>query len=238
MASKAELTRCVMIRGGNLGNRPWIVTNVQTIEGVEMICLNKMDAGFARFVSGHRRGELSRMTYLDTLRATRTKATFEACSDGMFDMPDDARAKKAQKQKLSDTGVPDIVEVMLPAVEGHQHEYVKIRSSLDVRNMLWVEMNPNVLDHVAMLMRNSIVDTDEKITIGKGVRWSSDRKAFIARRPSKRMRTFRADGGSDDVLAKDDAKNKALEWASKDRSTSGDEEEGGDDDDDDEGSDP
>ena len=45
MASEAELTRCVMIRGGNLGNRPWIVTNVQTIEGVEMICLNKMDAG-------------------------------------------------------------------------------------------------------------------------------------------------------------------------------------------------
>ena len=196
-----------------------------------MICLNKMDAGFARFVSGSRRGELSKMNFLDRLRAMRTKATFESCNDGLFDMPDDQRARKVQKQRCSDTGVPDIVEVMLPAVEGHQHEYVKIRSSLDVRNMLWVEMNANVLDHIAALMRSSFSETHDTGSVGKGVRWSSDRNAFIARRPSKRMRTFRAEGDSGDELAMEDAKAKALEWASKDHSTSGDGEEADDDDD-------
>ena len=105
--------------------------------------------------------------------------------------------------------------------------------------MVSVELKGTVLDHIGALMRDSRSDDcDGRVKVGKGVRWSAKRKAYLATRqgPTKRMRTFRPDEGEgDEDIALQEAKDKALAWAAKDEDTpegddSGEAEEDGSDD--------
>ena len=214
----AGITKVVRITGGLLKRNPWVVENVQIVDGVEMLPLVKGSVGFGKFVSGDRHG-LARMDFLDRMRQMRLKATIEACNDGLFEVPtNDVKAFRAQKKKWQMDGVPGLVEVKLPAIDGYPSRYVKVQSSLDIRTLLWVELNADVLDHIAVCMRMSCNEDHQcRVKVGPGVRWSKSRKCYMARRANKRMKIFRADpDASDEDIALDDARNEALAWAERD----------------------
>lgn len=204
-------------------DKPWLVTNLQTVDGIEMIKLESKCSGFRRFVAGSSK-RFGNMTFMDKLRAMRTKATFDACNEGIFDVPlADHRARKAQKDKYVEAGIPQVVEIKLPSAEGFEACFVKVVASLDVRTGITVELKDKVLDHIAALMRESRSDDNEhKMKVGRGVRWCSTRKAFLATRHGdrKRMRTFRPDDDEEDEdIARQDAKDRALAWAAKEEDT-------------------
>ena len=186
------------------------------------------------FVAGKRRGLNDR--FLDKLKTMRTKATFDACNDSVFDVPlSDRRAKAKFKLQCISAGIPSIVEVMLPAAAGFAPQKIKVEASLDVRKTLSVELKGSVLDHIGELMRNS---EPEHTSVharhlgprrGKRVQWVARRRVFIATRTRegqpKRMKTFRPEDDGDEELAKDDAMHRAVEWASRVEDTSDDEDE-------------
>ena len=230
MAEPAVIARPVMISGG-MNTKPWLVAHIQTIDGMDMISLKKSDPGLTMFVAGKRRGLNTR--FLDKLKAMRTKATFDACNDSVFDVPlSDRRAKAKFKLQCISAGIPSIVEVMLPAAAGFAPQKIKVEASLDVRKTLSVELKGSVLDHIGELMRNSEPEdtpVHARPRRGKGVQWVAGRRVFIATRTRegqpKRMKTFRPEDDGDEELAKDDAMHRAVEWASRAEDTSDDEDE-------------
>ena len=121
-----------------------------------------------------------------------------------------------------------------------QHEQlearkIKVQGSLNFGAVVWVELNASVLDHIACCMRTSYKEEHgKKVVVGDGVRWSAERRCYIARRATKKMKTFRVDqDASDQELADNDAKVKARAWAQGNDLSSDDcdEDESGDDED-------
>lgn len=217
MAHPARIKRCIMIEGGLCNKTPWVVTE-NTVDGLEMITLCKSDSGFSRFVSGSNKG-IMKMQFIDQLRKMRTSATIDACNDSLFDGQNMAAAKhfKARKDQWRNNGsVPTIVEIMLPPAGDFRATLVKVQASLDVRSNVSIELSVNVLNHIAACMRGSEDEGPKRQRLGNGVRWSAQRKCYIATRPSKRMRLFRADAEASDAdLADDAAKQDAFAWAAK-----------------------
>ena len=232
----AEITKCVRIEGGKSTEKgKWILDDVRMVDGLEMIPLVKHDAGFARFVTGSK-GGLTKLAFLNELRQMRTKATIAACNDGLFAVPtSDRRAFVEQKRKWLRDGIPGIVEVELPTCEQYEARKIKVQGSLNFGAVVWVELNASVLDHIACCMRTSYKEEHgKKVVVGDGVRWSAERRCYIARRATKRMKTFRVDqDASDQELADNDAKVKARAWAQGNDLSSDDcdEDESGDDED-------
>ena len=214
----AEITRCVRINGGmspSGGHGQWVIDDVRTVDGVEMIQLVKRDFGFSRFVTGVSKG-LTKLTFLDELRQMRTQATIAACNDGLFDAPtSDPRVFAQQKRKWSSDGIPAVVEVQLPAISTHESRKVKVQGNLHAGERVWVELNGVVLDHIACCMRASFKeDGGSRVVLGNGVRWSKGRNCYIARRCTKRMKFFRPNADdSDEDAGWARAKSKALAWA-------------------------
>ena len=186
-----------------------------------MVALSKSDSGFNRFVTGTLKG-MKQMTFVDDLKGLRTTATFEECNDGLFAVAScNRRAKQAQKRAIQEQGAPSIVNVTLPAAENFTPHVVQVQASLDVRDTVYIELRESVLDHVAACIRCSVREEHgARQVVGGGVRWDSKRNGYIARRPNKRMRTFRPeDDAEDEDIALHDAKSKALTWAAKDGDT-------------------
>ena len=46
------VTRCVSVTGGHADKTPWVISNFESINGVEYIPLSMRDSGFNRFVAG------------------------------------------------------------------------------------------------------------------------------------------------------------------------------------------
>ena len=72
------VTRCVSVTGGHADNTPWVISNFESINGVEYIPLSMRDSGFHRFVAGAgSRGICGKsgdfLTKLRELRATATQ---------------------------------------------------------------------------------------------------------------------------------------------------------------------
>lgn len=233
MAGPTRIERSVMVHGGKCrASSPWVVNNsfVTNVDGVEMVALSKTDTGFSRFVSGSTTG-IGSMTFLEELRKMRTQASFEANNDGLFNtMHMNPKAKKAQKEQLKNAGMPNMVQVTLPAMEDFPSMKVKVQSNLEIRENVWVELKVDVLNHIAACMRDSVQDEPaSRVRVGRGVRWSSQRNGFIATRANKRMKTFRHDqDASDEDLAKEAAKEAAMAWAAKAEETEAEAEADGD----------
>ena len=70
-----EISRSICIRGGGLGQFPWILQNSELVEGRELARLNLWSRGFIRFVFGAYTSNTKTMMlnsrYLDNLKADR-----------------------------------------------------------------------------------------------------------------------------------------------------------------------
>ena len=227
--------RCVAVSGGLCKQSPWLIQNIEVVEGLEMVTLHKKDSGFCRFISGNTQG-IRNMAFLDELRKLRTQSTVDACSDGdLFQTaPSNRRAKRAQLAEWKSGESPSKVRITLPAVGDLPAKEIHVKSSFDITTNVSVEIDADVLQHIATCMKASESQGRTRTRPSdKGVRWMANRGGWLATRRTNdknHMKLFRPDcDESDDEIAKDKAKTSAIAWAaSEDVDGSG----SGDDDDD------
>ena len=64
-----SIKRCIQIHGGSLkSGHPWIISDMQTVDGVDFVRIHKLDNGLHRFVTGDYRGSLRDSPFLDDLK--------------------------------------------------------------------------------------------------------------------------------------------------------------------------
>lgn len=192
MATK--IGRAVAISGGACKSQPWIVTDLQTIDGTEYIQLQMRDYGLVRFVFGER-AATTKSEFLNQFRVWRTTATVAALqhaeqpAEQLFELGVEHgwREKKRQRQNLKDAesrgDVPATVLVNLPKVEHNgttfDEQQVRVKASLDVSASVWVELKTEVLDHVRASMLTSVV---QKADSSKFVTWRSSEACYVAKK--------------------------------------------------------
>jgi len=160
------VTRCVSVTGGHADKTPWVISNFESINGVEYIPLSMRDSGFNRFVAGAgSRGICGKsgdfLTKLRELRATATHVG-KSESDALF-TPTAAAIKKQRlmSREASKRGeLPATVEIEAPGFvsDGVQVEPMKliVKSSLHVSDMLWVQATGPVLEYIKAGVRSQL----------------------------------------------------------------------------------
>ncbi len=222
--SDVSIQRCVSISWGK-SQKPWVLRDLECIDGVEFVVLSKRDYGFVRFVTSDG-GDATQMRFLDRLRELRTKATFEAIAPNpsLFDesVEPSRQERKRAKTVGMQQGIPPIVSLTLPAFTMEDGMEVgpctvRVKASLDASFNVAVELDAKVLQHIKLAMRHSIVQArqDSVGESGKAVYWRNDKKCYIAIRTTgnqKVTRTVRPESPSEEAMVA--ARDKAKQWAS------------------------
>ena len=230
------IERRVCVKGGGCSDRaPWIIQNIEEVNGCEFICLKYQDTGFCRFVSGQY--TIKDTSFLERLKMLRTQASFRSVGQeqesALFqDAAASAGPNRKQKQQAraaQERGtMPPIVQITLPAFTGAGGNEVpgitiQALSNLDSAALLKIEVKAEVLAYVreALLAHaegeeepNEEEEQDEpaeKVAC-KEVRWRGDKSVWLSTRVSggkKTTKSFRVkkDGSSDRQY------QRAVRWA-------------------------
>ena len=217
----------MVIRGGGCKCQPWCISCVKTVEGKEFVELSRRHSGFCRFVAGE--SSLRGSQFLDDLRHKRTAATLESCSsgtrgsegalfdDGAVSRRDHKKQRKETQQKLAKGEAPAVIKLNMPEVQTEDGVVgplsIQVLPDLNPQQNVWVEASAQVLEYIRHAHANSDPKVQERRerTDG-GVRWRTDRKAFLATRWSASrerqiVKTFRPTGEADEQI--EEAKTKA-----------------------------
>lgn len=229
-ARPVQIERRIVVTGGGCKSTwPWVARNVELIDGTEYIQLEKKDSGFARFVSGAPDGARS-MNFLDKLRAQRTTASIQLATPGeaLFEAPPTKAARKAMKQSaaaLRNKGaLPPSVTLEMDGFTGVDGKEVpptsfKVKSALDLKSPLYVELAPAALSYIREAMRLSDnPQGKQRAPSNTGVRWRPERRAWLAQRRHPETdkiltRSFQPAKPMEDENNKEDARQLALKWA-------------------------
>lgn len=242
--SAVVVQRRICISGGGLKlGWPWVVNDTNTVNGIEFVQLSKRDSGFSRFVSGTPTGARA-MTWLDTLRAQRTRASLAAATTGesLFgDAPPTKAAKKKQRQNASAVRskgeLPATVVLKMPGFTGVDGNEVgamdlQVLSDLDLHACASVELKPENLVYVREAMRHSAQEPGRlrAPSDDTGVRWRADRRVWLAKRTDPESgksvtKSFKPEV-ADDEASKEAAGDLAKAWAASGAEADG---EGGED---------
>lgn len=213
--------------GGALGSVPWIVPEIELVDGIEYVKLTKLDTGFERFVlGGYRQGQNSMkdVTWLDTLRVLRNKAQLpKKDTNPMFA---DMKVRRTPvKQVVSTT----FVELQLPPLQTHEAVQFRVLTTSNPRACASVELRSDVLSYI----RAAIIEHGKCETPTKRERPSVQGERRLCRwynmrrkddEPQGGFQAFRAakDSGrktrffpctSDDPDLIDAVKDQAVRWA-------------------------
>jgi hypothetical protein len=225
-ACPVTLKRCVTVEFA--GQNKWIIESTELINGVEFVPLKIKGSGFGRFVTGSikKMRDTSGMTFLTDLQKLRLQATIDACNKpdaaALFDdMPASVQARKKArsdaKVKMELGNAPAIVVVTCPAIDlpgGTRLGPVrmKVKSSLDLRDVPVVELDAHTLYYVKMAMvQSECQDSAPHEPTSDNVRWRSDRQAWVATRDGK-FKHFKPTDASDPD-SKAEARQNAVRWA-------------------------
>ena len=209
---------------------PWLIHNLENIDGREFLKLSHRDVGFCRFIAGKNFKQISTMTFLHELQLKRAQMTLDACSNAaqgqaLFDeaVPTVAAQKRARrdaKSRASLGALPPTISMQMPDITMEDGTHVpgvvlRAKSSLDVRESVMMELDAHMLSYARCAMLNSHSDRVTPDRRHPGVTWRSDRKHWSARRKTDNGRfatkSFKPDG--DDELAMNEAADRAAAWA-------------------------
>ena len=135
----------VCVTGGALGSIPWILSEIETVDGVQYVRLSKLETGFSRFVFGgyrQRDNSLTDSGWLDILRGYRNKAQTPPARDNpMFAGMKSRRTPRRRPAARS-------VELELPPIADHDGVRCRALTSSNPRSSVSVELKANVLSYV------------------------------------------------------------------------------------------
>lgn len=212
------IKRSMAIYGGSL-KRKWNVEKLVTIDGIEFMELTLRDKGLVYFLGKHLRSRSASL--LCTLRNLRHDAMLKATEQdanaaaALFgDAPNiGVRQLKKQRRNTRDAeergDLPKMVTISLP----HTGAAVKVRTALNRLSNVWVEATAVALAAIRQstsMMQDPADEGQATIETRKGVYWRADRKCFIAKSPSGKLKMFRPDGEDDE--SKKVAAVAAAEW--------------------------
>ena len=107
MAAPVIIRRVVTIDCGDK-HAPWLIDNLENIDGREFLKLAHKDIGFCRFIAGKEIRNIRNMQFLHDLQRRRAQATVDVCNvansaQQLFDdvMQTAAAKKKARKDAKS-----------------------------------------------------------------------------------------------------------------------------------------
>jgi hypothetical protein len=197
------------------GVRDWIV-ETQTIDGVDFIELRLQDQGFSRYVTGNCRG-MTGMQFLDELRVMRKMAVDGAtgCSPDttiIESRPSKYQCAQMQKRFIAEHGMPDVVDVQLPAVTfGDLQVHARTMKLKASTETITVELNEGNLQYIKLAMLAG--RAKEPANSVSNLSWRPERNAYVAGRScsstgKKVYKTFKISPGSD----KDSERGRAVQW--------------------------
>ena len=172
------------------GQRPWVV-ETQTVDGVELVTMEKRDRGFNVFVTGKREGLIKNM-WLETLKRMRCEATTQAMNSvgqaTLFeDKPAAAPTKRLKKKVKQDMDVrkdagsgPQIVELQMPEFKHEGIVYpaqaLKVLAETSMRVGLQVELTVEGLAYIRAAILLAEDPRGQRSTGGNYPGWAASRK--------------------------------------------------------------
>ncbi len=164
-------------------SKPWVINEIQTLDGIDFVELNKRDNGFARFVTSGG-GDITKMPFFDELRQLRTKACCDAIEPPQEQLfGDEGKEPDTKKFKRMANKMPTFVELQLPGFTRQDGREVqplatKVKSSLVWKDHLAVELTVESLLYIKHAMLKSL--ESERDDSCKHSYWRKDRKCWIA----------------------------------------------------------
>ena len=228
--AKIAVETQLLISGGALGGKTWVVKEVEKIEGNDYATMSRKDTGLRRFILGQSKyvpdRALKDIIFLDDLKAGRNSAMKGQFALGEA-LPSAYRmrqsAKKAKMAEQSKT-----VEWTFPAVvgpDGEQYPATAIRfKRVDHENakvMMMVTAESLGYLYAASLARGWR-EVSRNRSAGKldvPVRWDIQKSAWLARRPDPKWRLFRPK--DKDSCSMEQKRRRAEAWVQGDSDLSG-----------------
>jgi hypothetical protein len=217
----------------------WFPTHVNIIDSTEFVKLQSRDTGLQRFV-----GKGFDPTFLDWFKQARTDVSIQLCSgkSELFDKDKHTstyamamkRRRAVEKRTVGD--LQDVIEVQVPDLVVNDQLTVsgltiKCPTCIEKGSAVWVECSPPVMHYVRYALTKpwtmldkepAEVDDDPSVNNTSTLRWRSDRKAFLAKRPAAdgkwEYKTFRPPSEDKDDV--DKARAEAQVWINKPHSSS------------------
>ena len=233
MAEACTIHRAFVVKGGGCKRDGWVITDSELIDGTDFIKLSRLDTGFCRFVAGTSKA-MRDMKFLEMLRWMRTQASMELgkpVQDGeaLFDAAE-AQSTKNEKRhfKQSTKATHERGElsltctVTLPQVETDDGATIasreaRVRTCLDPKANVAIELKSDVLDHIRALLLKSEQPTSRKRRKSgeaTGVRFRPERKGCLAVRQKDgktAYKTFRVSAEADEI-EKAEIAERAQRW--------------------------
>ncbi len=178
------IQRSVSIKFGD--SKPWVINDIEAIDGIDFVELNKRDHGLARFVTSGGVGS-GKMQFLDELRQLRTSACCDAIQPPTEQLFAGGGGEERDMKKLKRMAnkMPPFVELQLPGFTGQDGRQVppfalKVRSSLVWKEHVAVELSVESLHYIKHALLKSQQTDLEEHEGGKHRYWRKDRKCWIA----------------------------------------------------------
>ena len=223
------MAHTLVVEGGLLANRPWIVHNVENIGDRDFAPLDKRDSGLCRFVLGStQRNPLKDFVFFDDLRQQRNRLSLDLhrpCKQGSREW---RKAKVAAAVRVQES---EIVEIPLPAIdhdgETMQETIVRVKRPTSFNERLLVEFEAATLRYIRLAIlakgkREAPRSRPMRIETGDvRVRWVQGRDAYLAKRPNGKYKHFRLHGECEDADLQARKKARASKWADGDSDVSG-----------------
>ena len=201
MVATVSLSRCIQVQCPE-SKAAWVITDTETISGVEFVTLNVGDSGFAKFIAGSQHGirNCQFLSDMKKMRLDSTCASVNASASALFgDSSSDSPASqnteyiaKRQRKQVVDTAskgvMPSWIEMALPDIDVDGGEVVpgitlKVKPALKSHAPLTVELNVQNLTYIRAACIKSLdaISTPPRARVGDNkVRWRNDRHGWLA----------------------------------------------------------
>ena len=231
-----SFTRCISVSADCDGAKPWVVKDIQLLNGTDYVTLKASDSEFCKFTVNKARFKGGASAFLHKLQSLRTTATLEWSAtvgshcQSLFEdsvLPT-AKARKRAKKSAKTQDLPNYVEVVVPAFEDPAGNMVsdtrvKVLPALDARAAVSVEFTPSVIAIIraALIAAETSFQPAQRSTEGAKtddgkVRWRADRKAWLSIRGSNvvkgQSKSFKV-SNPDDPVEYTQVKERAMRWA-------------------------
>ena len=175
-----SIVRHVCIHGGGCDDKPWLITDIMTVDGVEFINIGAKIYGFKKFVFG----STSRGSTWDVLKDMQAMR-LQACVDALVprNLFENRSVKKRQRKEALNQReqMPGFVTIELPPIDDEPAMPIKVMSSLDLHKSLAVELSVPALTRVRdLLLSEQAEQTAQAAFKSTTLRWRSDRLAWVA----------------------------------------------------------
>ena len=222
------ITHQVCLTGGNLQQRPWVLRNLEMVEGRQFWLMNKSESGFSRLITGvTQNNPLKDYVFFDELRTMRNNAMLNAPQAPNTKYMRNKLFRTTQMRCM--TSETRILEVHVPKIEHEGEEapatVLRFKRTDNLAERVSIEIDPGSLNYIrlATLQRGkrpaSRSRPHKSETPDPRVKWWARRKVWMATRKDGMHRSFRPDPAKENHYER--KLSHAVRWCDGDSELSG-----------------